>query len=71
MGEEERLMFHYPSVLGSGGAPQKHCVAFWKHDGSNMRFEWSPKRGWHKFGSRRQLLDESDEVLGVADHAAD
>ena len=31
-----------------------------------MRFEWSPKQGWHKFGTRRQLFDASDPVFGPA-----
>ena len=39
----------------------KPCVAFYKYDGSNLRFEWSAKRNWHKFGSRTQLIDEGTE----------
>lgn len=38
--------------------------AFDKLDGSNVRAEWSRKRGWYKFGTRRRLVDSSDEVFG-------
>lgn len=33
--------------------------AFDKLDGSNVRVEWNPKRGFWKFGSRTQLIDET------------
>jgi len=38
--------------------------AFDKLDGSNCRFEWSKKRGWYKFGSRKQMIDENHEQFG-------
>jgi hypothetical protein len=41
-------------------------TAFDKLDGSNIRAEWSPKRGFYKFGSRKVLLDEKSEHLGKA-----
>lgn len=60
-------MKHYPSILGSAKAPLgKPCIAFYKYDGSNLRFEWNPKKGWHKFGTRNQLFDESDPTYGKA-----
>jgi len=37
-------------------------VAFVKYDGSNLRWEWSPKKGWNKFGTRRQMFDASTPV---------
>jgi len=37
-----------------------------KLDGSNIRAEWSKGSGWYKFGSRKRLLDETDEHLGEA-----
>jgi hypothetical protein len=40
--------------------------AFDKPDGSNLRFEWSKKRGFYKFGSRNVLIDESHEPFGFA-----
>lgn len=41
-------------------------IAFDKYDGSNIRAEWSQKRGFYKFGSRKRLLDEADTHLGNA-----
>ncbi len=42
----------------------KPIYAFDKLDGSNLRFEWSKKRGWYKFGSRRQMIDTNHEQFG-------
>ena len=42
------------------------CFAFYKYDGSNLRFEWTKKKGWVKYGTRRRLFDASDEVFGGA-----
>jgi hypothetical protein len=41
-------------------------TVFDKLDGSNIRAEWSPKRGFYKFGSRKQILDPKDKHLGKA-----
>lgn len=59
-------MLAYPSIprWQEGRGFGKPCIAFYKYDGSNIRFEWSPKRMWHKFGSRTQLLDRSHPILG-------
>ena len=60
-------MEQYPSILGSAKAPLgKKCIAQYKYDGSNLRWEWSPKKGWHKFGTRRHLFDATDEIFGEA-----
>lgn len=60
-------MLQYPSIPGSVKAPLgKPCIAFYKYDGSNLRWEWSPKQGWNKYGTRRQLFDESDSTFGPA-----
>lgn len=57
----------YPSILKSvGGDGLLHT--FDKIDGSNLRFEWTKKRGWFKFGTRRGLFDESDPIFGEAVH---
>jgi len=37
---------------------------FAKHDGSNLRFEWSRKQGWFRFGSRRRLLEREHPSFG-------
>ena len=42
------------------------CCVFRKYDGSNLRFSWSPKRGWYKFGTRTRLFDKTDPVFGPA-----
>ncbi len=64
-------MKEYPKILGPGQANQadtlgQSCVAFYKYDGSNLRFEWNRKQGWYKFGTRRRLFDESDPEYGQA-----
>ena len=60
-------MKSYPSIPGSKKAPNgQSCIAFYKYDGSNMRWEWSKKRGFHKFGTRTRLFDETDQVFGGA-----
>lgn len=38
---------------------------FDKLDGSNLRFEWSKKRGFYKSGSRNVMIDEHNEQFGI------
>lgn len=60
-------MEQYPSLLGSAKAPLgKLCIAQYKYDGSNLRWEWSPKQGFHKYGTRRLLFDKTDPTFGEA-----
>lgn len=59
-------MKSYPSIKGPFEAPKSSCHAFVKYDGSNIRAEWSKKRGWYKYGTRTQLLDPKDKVYGKA-----
>jgi len=60
-------MQQYPSIEGSSKAPVgKSCIAFYKYDGSNLRWEWNPKKGWFKFGTRTQLFDHTHEIFGEA-----
>lgn len=40
--------------------------AFDKLDGSNVRAEWSRKKGFHKFGSRTQLISDEQPFLTEA-----
>jgi hypothetical protein len=60
-------MLSYPSIArwqeSRVGEP---CLAFYKYDGSNLRWEWTPKRKWHKFGSRHQLFDHTSEQFAGA-----
>lgn len=48
----------------------KHIYAFDKIDGSNIRAEWGRKKGkwgeFWKFGTRTQLLDETNKDFGEA-----
>ena len=56
----------YPSIDGPAKAPHKPCYTFVKYDGSNLRFEWSKKRGWYKFGTRKTMIDQNTPVFGSA-----
>lgn len=47
-------------------SPRSHCIAFSKLDGSNLRFGWSRKRGWYKFGTRYQMFDHTEPMFGPA-----
>jgi hypothetical protein len=54
-------MKSYPSIVGRppSGTP---FYIFDKLDGSNVRAEYSRKRGFHKFGKRNGLLDPAYDV---------
>lgn len=55
-------MKSYPSI--STKMQAKSVIAFDKLDGSNIRAEWSNKKGFYKFGSRTRLIDRGTYVLG-------
>ena len=59
-------MYQYPHILGPNKAPHLPCLAFEKIDGSNLRFEWSRKKGWLKFGTKHRLFDGTDEMFACA-----
>lgn len=59
-------MKEYPHIQGPSKAPRLPCIAFYKHDGSNIRAEWQRKRGWCKFGTRHQMIDKTHPVFGSA-----
>lgn len=62
-------MKDYPTIPQSIGTDFReipNAYVFDKLDGSNLRFEWSKKRGWYKFGTRRRLFDETDWQFGRA-----
>lgn len=61
-------MRSYPSIPRSSGQDfQEFEAHVWdKLDGSNLRFEWSRKQGWFKFGTRNRLFDATDDVFGKA-----
>ena len=58
MKEYPSIPFHPPNG--------EYYYFFKKLDGQNIRVEYTKKRGFYKFGSRHQLLSESDEVFGKA-----
>lgn len=58
-------MKQYPKILHYNIGPfGEKCYAFYKHDGSNIRFEWGRKRGFYKFGSRSVMIDRNTPILG-------
>lgn len=61
-------MKSYPSIPASTGQAFREFQAyvFDKLDGSNLRFEWSRKKGWYKYGTRTRLFDDTDPVFGDA-----
>jgi len=56
----------YWEIQGPSKAPRQPCIAFHKYDGSNLRFEWTKKQGWWKFGTRHRLFDHTDTEFGEA-----
>jgi len=63
--DPESIVKTYPSI---SYATESHLpiVAFDKLDGSNIRAEWTSKKGWHKFGTRNRLVDATDPIFGQA-----
>ncbi len=62
-------MKDYPAIPQSIGTEFReipNAYVFDKLDGSNLRFEWSSKTGWYKFGTRTRLFDENDWQFGRA-----
>lgn len=43
-----------------------YIYAFDKIDGSNMRAEWNSKKGFYKFGTKNQMIDEKTMPFGRA-----
>lgn len=62
-------MKSYPSIppITDFAQTNLHPYHTWdKLDGSNLRFEWSKKKGWYKYGTRTRLFDNSDPIFGCA-----
>lgn len=61
-------MKEYPKTYGFDPSHlNKPCWAFYKYDGSNLRFEYSRKqKKWYKFGTRRHLFTEGDIEYGAS-----
>lgn len=63
-------MKQYPTIPKK---PESGPTKFWvfdKLDGSNIRAEWSKKRGFHKFGTRKRLLGTDQGLLAKAQELA-
>ena len=59
--------FTYPSIDGPTFAfLDAPCVAFEKHDGSNLRFFWDQRRGWHSIGTRYRWFKAVTPTFGPA-----
>lgn len=56
-------MKSYPSISGNHDYSNIFYV-FDKLDGTNIRAEWSTKKGFYKFGTRNQLIDETNKQWG-------
>lgn len=63
--DPESIVKTYPSI-SYATASHLPIYAFDKLDGSNIRAEWTSKKGWHKFGTRKRLVDETDPIFGQA-----
>jgi hypothetical protein len=59
-------MKQYPEIKYYGDYWSLPVIAFEKIDGSNMRFEYSHKRGFYKFGTKGQLIDRQSTPFGFA-----
>ena len=58
-------MKSYPSIPKFTGDSQT-LYTFDKIDGSSLRWEFSAKRGWYKFGTRNRMFDQTDPIFGIA-----
>jgi hypothetical protein len=47
----------YSKIPDTLNCPLKQCVAFEKHDGTNLHVIWHSGIGWYAFGTRRDVFD--------------
>lgn len=60
-------MKSYPSIPDNyADFYGRKCLAQVKYDGSNLRFLWTKKNGWCRYGTRTRLFDSTDELYGQA-----
>ena len=57
-------MKQYPSIGYFGDYLGTATIGFEKIDRSNLRFEYSHKRGFYKFGTKKMMIDEGTEIFG-------
>lgn len=60
-----QIMKRYPKIFGQINATHD-IYAFDKLDGSNIRVEWTRKKGFVKWGTRKQLLSSEQGILTTA-----
>ena len=60
MKKYDKIPYHNKGLYG------EDCICFDKLDGSNLRFEWSRKRGFYKFGTKSVMIDINDQNFGKA-----
>ncbi len=63
-------MKQYPHIPKEPKGDTTHFWVFNKIDGSNIRAEWTKKKGFHKFGSRKRLLGTDQGILAKAEYLA-
>lgn len=54
-----KISLAYPKIPDSKGFEPKKCIAFEKYDGTNIHFVWTPQRGFHAFGTRRDRFPDT------------
>ena len=55
----------YPTIgHWNEGILGEPIFGFDKLDGSNIRAEWSKKRGWYKFGTKKMIIDHTHPNFG-------
>lgn len=58
-------MKHYPSI-SKEIRNDIYIYAFSKIDGSLIRSEWNSKKGFYKFGTKKELIDSNSKPFGIA-----
>jgi len=59
-------MKHYDTIPKFGEHIGLPIIAFDKLDGSNIRAEWTKKRGFDKFGTKKCIIDVDTPIFGKA-----
>jgi hypothetical protein len=58
-------MKQYPKIPHWNKGPfGEETIAFFKNDGSNLRFEFSKNKNWYKFGTRNTMITQNDPNFG-------
>lgn len=60
-----KINLAYPKMPGSKNTPDARCIAFEKHDGTNLHWVWHRELGWYAYGTRRDRFDLDER--GIAE----